>query len=132
VELVTLGSGSYEPILRHQRRETEPSLLTSSRIRFQIARTRVAQAGVGLAALLGLLGLFITFYPGAEAGWFGVAAALALAGLLCPARQFRLVAVVLALVLAGFAWGGYVRGRQYRQWLSRHPELAGSPSPQAH
>jgi hypothetical protein len=81
--------------------------------------------------MFGLLGQFISFYPGAEAGWFGIAAAVALAGLLSPTRQLRLVAVVLAVSLAGFAWGGYVRGQQYRDWLSRQPELLGSPSPHA-
>jgi hypothetical protein len=80
-----------------------------------------------MAAVLGLLGLFISFYPGAEAGWFGVAAALALAGLLSPTRPLRLIAVVLAIVLAGCSWGGHVRGRLYRELLSRRPELAGLP-----
>jgi hypothetical protein len=92
---------------------------------------QVARAGDGLAAVLGLLGLFITFYPGAEAGWFGVAAAVALAGLLSPTRRLRLVGVVLAVLLAGFAWGGYMRGRRYRELLSQQPELLGSPSPHA-
>ncbi len=92
---------------------------------------QVARAGVGLAAVFGLLGQLITFYPGAEAGWFGIAAALALAGLLSPTRQLRLVAVVLAVLLAGFAWDGYVRGRQYRETLSQQPKLLGSPSLEA-
>jgi hypothetical protein len=53
--------------------------MTPSRIWLRTARTQVAQAGVRIAAVIGLLGQFITFYPGAEVGWFGVAA-LALAG----------------------------------------------------
>ena len=105
--------------------------MTPSRIRLPTVRMQVARAGVGLAAVFGLLGQFISFYPGAEAGWFGVAAAVALAGLLSPTRQLRLVAVVLAVLLAGFAWGGYVRGRQYREWLSQQLKPLGSPSPQA-
>jgi hypothetical protein len=80
-----------------------------------------------MAAVLGLLGQFISFYPGAEAGWFGVAASLALAGFLSPARRLRIVAAVLVVLLAGFAWDGHVRGRQYREFLSRRPELLGSP-----
>ena len=103
--------------------------MTPFRIWFPLARMHVARAGVGLAAVFGLLGQFISFYPGAEAVWFGVAAAVALAGLLSPTRQLRLVAVVLAVLLAGFAWDGYVRGRQYRDRLSQRPELLGSPSP---
>ncbi len=105
--------------------------MTPSRTWLPVARTQVARAGVGIAAVLGLLGLFISFYPGAEAGWFGVAAALALAGLLSPNGQLRLVAVLLAVLLAGFAWGGYVRGRQYREQLSQRLRLLGTPSQQA-
>jgi hypothetical protein len=105
--------------------------MTPSRIWLPLARTQVARAGLGIAAVFGLLGQFMTFYPGAEAGWFGVAAAVALAVLLSPTRQLRLVAVVLAVLLAGFAWGGYVRGRQYRDWLSQQPEILGSRSQNA-
>jgi hypothetical protein len=105
--------------------------MTPSRIWLPTARMQVASAGVALAAVFGLLGQFITFYPGAEAGWFGFAAAVALAGLLSPTRQLRLFAVALAVLLAGFAWGGYVRGRQYRDWLSQQPEVTGTPSPHA-
>lgn len=101
--------------------------MTLSPIELLTARIRVARAGVGLAAVLGLLGLLITFYPGAEVGWFGVAAALALAGLLSPTRRLRFVALALAVVLAGFAWGGHVRGRQYREWLSQRPSPLATP-----
>jgi hypothetical protein len=106
--------------------------MISARIWFQTARMQVARVGVCLAAVLGLLGSIITFYPGAEAGWFGVAAAASLAGLLSPTPRLRVVAVVLAVTLAGFAWGGYVRGRQYREWLRQQPALAGLPPTHAH
>jgi hypothetical protein len=92
---------------------------------------QAARAGVGLAAVLSLLGSMITFAPGTEVGWFGVAAAAALAGLLSPTRRLRVVAVVLAVALAGLAWDGYVRGRQYREWLRQRPELPGAPSAHA-
>ncbi len=92
--------------------------MTLSRIWTPTARMHVARAGVGLAAVFGLLGQLITFYPGAEAGWFGAAAGVALVGLVSPTWKLRLVAVFLAVVLAGSAWGGYVRGRQYRERLS--------------
>jgi hypothetical protein len=105
--------------------------MTPTRIWLQEARTLVSLAGVGLAAVLASLGLFVTFVPGAEFGWFGVAAAVALGGLLSQSRRIRLVAVVLAVLLAACAWGGYVRGRQYREWLSHHSELFGTPSTQA-
>jgi hypothetical protein len=93
------------------------------------ARTQVARAGVGLAFVLGLLGQVITFYPGAEVGWYGVAFAAALAGLLSPNRRLRLVAAILAVGLVGFAWGGYVRWQRYRDLLRQRPELSGPPSP---
>jgi hypothetical protein len=91
----------------------------------------VARAGVGVAAVLGLLGSVITFVPGTELGWFGVAAAAALAGLLSPTRRLQVVAVILAVALAGLAWDGYVRGRQYRELLRQRPGLSGAPSPHA-
>jgi hypothetical protein len=108
----------------------EPTAMPPSRTWLTTAQMQIARAGVGVAAVFGLLGLVIDFYPGAELGWFAVAAALALAGLLSPSRRLRLVAVVLAVLLSGFAWGGYARGRRYREWLSRHPDLIASPSPQ--
>jgi hypothetical protein len=105
--------------------------MTSARLWFVTARIQIARAGVGLAAVLGLLGSVMTFVPGAEVGWFGVAATAALAGLLSPTRRLRVVAVVLAVALAGLAWDGYVRGRQYREWLRQQPELPGDASPPA-
>jgi hypothetical protein len=101
--------------------------MRSARIWFDAARMQVARFGVCLAAVLSLLGSVITFYPGAEAGWFGVTAAAALAGLLSPIRRLRVVAVVLAIAFAGFASGGYVRGRQYREWLTQQLRLPGLP-----
>jgi hypothetical protein len=91
----------------------------------------VARTGVVLAAVLGLLGQLISFYPGAEVGWFGFAAAVALTGLFSPTRRLRLVAVILAVLLAVFAWGGHVRGRQHRELLSQQPKLLDLPSEQA-
>ena len=43
-------------------------------------RQQVARTAIGFAAVLGLLGQFISFYPGAELGWFGVAAAVVRSG----------------------------------------------------
>jgi hypothetical protein len=116
--------------VNHQRREVERSATTSARLWLQTARMHVARAGVGLAAVLGLLGSVMTFVPGTEVGWFGVAAAAALAGLISPTRWLRVVAVVLAVALAGLAWDGYVRGRQYREWLRQRPGLPGAPRSQ--
>ncbi len=92
---------------------------------FDTVRTQVARAGVAFALFLGLQGSIITFYPGAEVGWFSVAATAALAGLVSPTRRLRVIAVVLAVTFAGFAWGGHVRGRQYCEWLKLQPGVLG-------
>lgn len=83
------------------------------------AKTRhtLARVGVGVALWLGGLGLFVSFYPGAEAGWFGTAAGAAVAGLLSPSRRLRLAGVGLAVAFAWFAWLGHQRGREYQEWL---------------
>ncbi len=78
---------------------------------------------VGLAAVLGLLGSLITFVPGVEVGWFMRRRRGLRHGLLSPTRRLRVVAVVLTVAFAGLAWDGYVRGRQYREWLRREPGL---------
>ena len=87
-------------------------------------RHALARIGVGFALWLGGLGLFISFYPGAEAGWFGMAAGAAAIGLLSPSWRLRLVGVVLATAFAWFAWAGYQRGLEYQQWLreQRHAD----------
>ena len=101
--------------------------MTSSRIWFRAARMQVARVGVMLAAALAVLGQVIDFYPGAEVRWFGLAASMALASFLSRTRQLRVIAVVLVVLLAGFAWGGYLRGRQYREWLGQRTDLVCSP-----
>jgi hypothetical protein len=93
--------------------------MTPARERFVTLRIQIARAGVGLALLLGLLGSVMTFVPGYQAEWFGVVAAGALTGMLSPTRWMRVLAVALAVCLAGLAWDGYVQGRRYRE-LHRH------------
>ncbi len=78
-------------------------------------RIQTARAGVGLALLLGLLGSVMTFVPGYQAEWFGVAAAGALTGMLSPTRWMRVLSVALAVCLAGLSWDGYLQGRRYRE-----------------
>jgi hypothetical protein len=70
--------------------------------------------GIGFALLLGALGHVITFVPGAEAIWFGLAAASAMAGALSRHWQVRCLALVLAVGLGGLAWAGYLRGPRYQ------------------
>lgn len=93
--------------------------MTPSREWFVTLRIRVARAGVGFALLLGLLGSIMTFVPGHQAGWFGVAAAGALAGMLSPTRWLRVLAVSLAVCIAGLSWDGYLQARRYPE-LQRH------------
>jgi hypothetical protein len=113
------------------RGETEALAMTPAREWFVTLRIQVARAGVGFALLLGLLGSVMTFVPGYQAGWFGVAAAGALTGMLSPTRWMRVVAVALAVCLAALAWDGYLQGRRYRE-LQRHwaeiPDTTLAPS----
>lgn len=82
---------------------------------FPETRDTTSRIGVGLALLLGLLGSLITFVPGGEAGWFGMAAVPAALGLLSPSWRVRVVAIVLVLVWQ--ARLGYQRGQAYQEWL---------------
>jgi hypothetical protein len=108
--------------------------MTPVREWFVALRIQVARAGVGFALLLGLLRSGVTFVPGYQAEWFGIAAAGALTGMLSPTRWMRVLAVALAVCLAGLSWDGYLQGRRYRE-LQRHwaeipdPSLAPSRIP---
>jgi hypothetical protein len=108
--------------------------MTLAREWFVTLRIQIARTGVGFALLLGLLGSVMTFVPGYQAEWFGVAAAGALTGMLSPTRWMRLLAVALAVFLGGLSWDGYLQGRRYRE-LQRHraeipdPRLAPSRFP---
>lgn len=97
---------------------------------FAKARRSVARVGIGFALFLGLLGLFMSFVPGAAAEWFGVAAGSASLGLLSSSWRMRLFAVGLVVALTWFAWAGYQHGLRHQEWLrlrepiSRKPRLA--------
>jgi hypothetical protein len=96
---------------------------------FVTMRIQTARAGVGFALLLGLLGSVMTFVPGYQAEWFGVAAAGALTGMLSPTRWMRVLAVALAVCLAGLSWDGYLQGRRYREVQRHWAEIADPPLP---
>jgi cell division protein FtsW (lipid II flippase) len=70
---------------------------------------------LGLAIVLAILGLFITFVPGAETGWFLVVAALSISGLFIPRIPSRIAAALLLVFALGFAYEGYQRGVEYRE-----------------
>ena len=102
-----------------------------TRERFDTLRAQVARAGVGFALLLGLLGSIITFVPGSQVGWFGVASAAALTGGLSPSKRMRVLAVILGVCLAGLSWDGYLERRRYREYLKHLPEISASSLPPA-
>jgi hypothetical protein len=83
-------------------------------------RDAIARLGIGFAFLVGGLGLVISFVPGAEVGWFGVAAGAAALGLLSPSWRVRTTAVVLTAACAWFARLGYLNGLLYQEWLRQH------------
>ena len=105
--------------MTYKRGETEALPMTAAREWFLTLRIQLARAGVGVALLLGLLGSAMTFVPGYQVQWFGVAAAGALTGMLSPIRWMRVLAVALAVWLTGMSWDGYLQGRRYRE-LQRH------------
>jgi hypothetical protein len=86
-------------------------------------RSVIARCGVGFALWLGVMGLFISFVPGAEAGWFGAAAAGSALGLMSPNWRMRALAGVLVIGLTWAAWEGYERGQQYQKWLQQQEWL---------
>jgi hypothetical protein len=67
------------------------------------------------------LGQVITFYPGAEAGWFAISAALCLCGLLVRSRAYIIAALCLVTIGIVLSISGYRHGEQYRVWLSKQP-----------
>lgn len=95
-------------------------------------REAIATLGLGIAVILELMGLVVSFVPGTEAGYFGIAAAASLAGLASSRRRLRIVAVVLALALAVLSWEGYVKGVRHRARLRErrqmNPSLRSTPA----
>lgn len=110
--------------------------MTAPKVRHALGRI-----GVGIALWLGGLGLFITFYPGAETWWFGTAAGAAAVGSLSPSGRLRRAGIALAVLFAWFAWRGCRRGLEHQQWLreemprirehlrQRQSEPAAAPDP---
>jgi hypothetical protein len=73
-----------------------------------------------LAVLFLLLAYVITFYPGAECGWFLIVTALSVAGLFIPRVAYRVAAALLLILALTSAYSGHRHGVEYRQWLSTH------------
>jgi hypothetical protein len=73
-----------------------------------------------IALLLALLGQVISFYPGADFGWFLTVAALSASGLFLPKTPYRVAAALLLLLVLSQAYSGHRRGVEYQQRLSTH------------
>ena len=73
----------------------------------------------GSGVVLLLVGQIITFYPGAEEGFYTITGCLLLAGLVLPGWPYRVVSVVL---IAYCIWGaveGQRRGIKYQSFLKQ-------------
>lgn len=96
-----------------------PPLISSSDRRMRTAR-KLLYFPFWSAVTLTVLGSFVTFYPGAECGWYLGVAALSLAGLFIPSVFYRVGAALLLLLALYAAYSGYRHGVEYREWLSTH------------
>jgi len=82
---------------------------------------KIAKACFWMSVALGILGQFVTFYPGAELGWFALAAFLAIPGFIVLKRSFRCASLVLLVLWCAISFLGYTRGKEYEQWLKNNP-----------
>jgi hypothetical protein len=64
-----------------------------------------------------ILGLFVTFYPGAEAGWFAFTSVLVGFGAFVPKKSYRFATIVIASICLFGAFAGFQRGGKYQEWL---------------
>jgi hypothetical protein len=79
----------------------------------------IATIGFWLGLLLAVIGSVMSFVPGADCEWFIVAGILLALGLLIPTRRYRSAAFILCSLCFFFAYSGYLRGVEYRQWLKQ-------------
>ena len=75
----------------------------------------IAKICLEISLALGLLGLLITFYPGAECQWFALSAILALPSMFISSYKYKFSASVLILVFVTFSIQGYYRGKGYKK-----------------
>ncbi len=78
---------------------------------------KIARVSFWLSVVLGTLGLFISFYPGAEFEWIALAAFLVIPGFAIPKWSFRSASIVLLLLWSAAAFSGYTRGKEYEAYL---------------
>jgi hypothetical protein len=82
---------------------------------------KIAKVCFWCSVAMGMLGLIISFYPGAECPWFAIAAILAIPGFLIPKRIFRIGSFGILILWSIVSLGGYTRGKEYQQSLKENP-----------
>jgi hypothetical protein len=65
---------------------------------YRIYLVPVSQIAFWFGTMLFVLGSFISFYPGAEPGWFGMSAALVGFGFFVPSKSYRIATLMIAAV----------------------------------
>ncbi len=73
--------------------------------------------GFWAGCVLFALGQVISFYPGAERGWFVLAGLLCMSGLLIRGKTYRIASIILVCLSTVVAVAGHRRGIDYRKWL---------------
>ena len=73
--------------------------------------------GFWFGVFLSVTGYMITFVPGGECGRFVTAGLLTATGALVPKWRYRVAAFVLCALCFYWAYAGYVRGVEYKNWL---------------
>ncbi len=68
-----------------------------------------------LGMMLILLGSMISFFPGAETGWFIITAVLVSMGFFVSSKYYRIAALVIVAICVFWAYAGYNRGVEYRE-----------------
>jgi type II secretory pathway component PulF len=81
----------------------------------------VSKIAFWFGTLLFVLGSLTSFYPGAEAAWFGTTAVLVGFGFFVPSRNYRIATLVIVALCLFWTYTGYVRGLEFQRWLDRQP-----------
>ena len=89
-------------------------------------------SGFWAGCALFTLGQVISFYPGAERGWFILAGLLCVSGLLIRGKVYRIAAIILVCLSGVLAIAGHRRGVDYGKWLEtkkKHRQEAAPATP---
>lgn len=76
-----------------------------------------AKSAFWFGTMLFVLGSFISFYPGAETGWFAITAAVVGFGFFVPNKRYRIVTFVIVATCLLWTFAGDQRGLEYQEWL---------------